>query len=120
MMPLMLPGEPTAAPFGLISDDQTVLERNGNTIEVRAPDTLRNLIEVRGVGIVDVVSVPCARLGLIVELSDGPIERLPDDPGVQEAVLGVLIDVIQVRPFEASAPIKVALALTRAARRMNE
>lgn len=94
----------------LVADDQVRAERRGDTLVVSAPAAIRGLIEVRGLGIVAVPSVEEARLAVIADLTEGPIERLPE-PGSCESVLGLEIPVMRLKPFEASAPAKLVLAL---------
>lgn len=111
--PLRLPGEVHAEPFELVSDDQTMLRAAGNQVMAHAPETLRDQLEVRGIGIVNMPSTAGLPLALIVNLTAAPIERLPDYPGASEILLGGRFDVVEIAPFEASAPEKIALALAR-------
>src|SRR5438105_13569254 len=52
----------------LIADDQSELQRVGDTIAVRAPATIAGLIEVRGVGILRLDVEAEAPLALAVDL----------------------------------------------------
>lgn len=101
------------ASFGLVADDQVVIRATKDGLTVSPPDRLQGLIEVRGLGIVTVSHVSEARLSLLVDLV-GPhqVERLPD-PWPTDVLLGVSFPVLRLAPFEASAPLKLALALTR-------
>lgn len=97
----------------LVSDDQTRIWRNGNVLMTRAPKPIAGLIEVRGVGIVRVESLPMARLALIADLvAVQHVERLPEPSS--ETIFGLAIPRVAVAPFEASAPIKLRLALDAA------
>jgi HPr kinase/phosphorylase len=94
----------------LVADDQSKLWREGDVILVRAPSPIAGLIEVRGVGILRVNSLPAARLTLIADLvAPERVERLPEP--CSETILGVAIPAIAIVPFEASAPAKLRLAL---------
>jgi HPr kinase/phosphorylase len=96
----------------LVSDDQTRLVVRGSELIASAPDAIKGQIEVRGVGIVDVATRPDAILALVVDLVDGAdIERLPAEPAPRESILGLTIPVIRLAPFEASAPVKLKLAI---------
>ena len=98
----------------LVADDQVQLAREGTRILARAPETIRGKIEVRGVGIVEVKSLAEAELRLVVDLVwPEQVERMPDGDKAAE-LLGLRIPSIQLRPWESSAPIKLALALARA------
>ncbi len=101
------------ASFELVADDQVVIRTAERELTVSPPDRLRGLIEVRGLGIFKVPHRAEARLSLLVDLV-GPneVERLPD-PWPADDLLGVSLPVLRLAPFEASAPLKLALALTR-------
>ena len=95
---------------GLVADDAVDLFRiNQTTVEGRCPELLRNLLEVRGIGLLDIRAIfgetavrRHMRLRLIVHLVrretlERDYERLPYEPLTQE-VLGVPVQkvVIQV------------------------
>ena len=95
---------------GLVADDAVDLYRiNQTTIEARCPDLLQNLLEVRGIGLLDIRAIfgetavrRKMRLKLIVHLvrketSERDYERLPSEPLVQD-ILGIPVRkvVIQV------------------------
>ncbi len=111
--PLQLPGELSPQPFQLVSDDQTVLKVAGDQVVASPPDPLRDLLEVRGIGIVRARSSAGLPLALVVDLTNSAIERLPDFPGAYAMLLDRQFDLVQIAPFEASAPEKIALALAR-------
>ena len=98
----------------LVSDDQVVLTREGDVIIASPPSAIEGKIEVRGVGIVAVPHwEPKAQLKLIVDLK--PREEIPRYPSplAQENVLGLSVLRLSLDPFEASAPLKLALALKK-------
>jgi HPr kinase/phosphorylase len=95
---------------GLVADDAVDLYRiNQTTIEGRCPDLLQNLLEVRGIGLLDIRAIfgetavrRKMRLKLIVHLVrretfDRDYERMPSEPLTQD-VLGIPVRkvVIQV------------------------
>lgn len=99
----------------LVADDQTALFRRGRSLIAAPPGTISGLMEVRGLGIVQVgrsrqrARVPVA---LLVDLvPPEKIERMPEP--AREDVLGVDLPVIALAPFEASASAKLRLALAR-------
>ncbi|MCC8429631.1 HPr kinase/phosphatase C-terminal domain-containing protein [Reyranella aquatilis] len=99
----------------LVADDQTALFRRGRSLIAAPPGTISGLMEVRGLGIVQVgrsrqrARVPVA---LLVDLvTPEKIERMPEP--AREDVLGVDLPVIALAPFEASASAKLRLALAR-------
>ena len=97
--------------FALVSDDQTLVHRQGDKLIASAPPTIAGKLEVRGVGIVDVETVADIPLALIVELTSD-IQRLPDDSRERQ-VLGLSLPLVTIDALTASAPAKVALALDR-------
>ena len=97
--------------FTLVSDDQTIVRRNGDGWSPRAPPNIAGKLEIRGIGIVDMESVDDVPVALFVELTSD-IQRLPDDSR-ERPVLGVSLPLISVDAMTASAASKVALALDR-------
>jgi HPr kinase/phosphorylase len=88
---------------GLVADDVVELYRIGpETVEGRCPELLRDFLEVRGLGVLNIRTIfgeaalrPRKNLKIIVHLErpgpdQVPLERLPLRPGVEE-VMGVPI-----------------------------
>ncbi len=99
--------------FELVADDQVVIRAAEDGLTVSPPDRLRGLIEVRGLGIFAVPHRAHAHLSLLVDLAaPDQVDRLPD-PWPTDDLLGVSLPVLRLAPFEAAAPLKLALALTR-------
>ncbi len=97
----------------LVADDRVLISWDDGRLSVEAPETILGKLEVRGVGILEVPYERTAELALIVELiPPGAVERLPDPPPTRE-LLGVSLPVLRLAPFEASAPVKLLLALAR-------
>jgi len=101
----------------LVADDQTHLAVKKKQLIATAPPSLAGLIEARGLGIVKLgrgqhaASVP---LALLVDLvSPEKVQRLPDP--AQETLLGIVLTVMALAPFEASAVTKLHLALAQTA-----
>jgi serine kinase of HPr protein (carbohydrate metabolism regulator) len=97
--------------FTLVSDDQTIVKKNGARLTASAPATIRGKLEIRGIGIVRMEQVDDQPVALIVELTSD-IQRLPDDSR-QRPLLGIPIPLISVEAMTASAASKVAIALDR-------
>jgi serine kinase of HPr protein (carbohydrate metabolism regulator) len=97
--------------FTLVSDDQTIVRRDGNRLIASAPPNIKGKLEIRGVGIVEMETVTDVPVALYVELTS-EIVRLPDDRR-ERPVLGVNLPLISVDAQTASAASKVALALDR-------
>src|SRR5437764_14155134 len=97
--------------FVLVSDDQTIVRKDGNRLLASAPPTIAGKLEVRGIGIVEMERADNVPVALIVELTS-EIQRLPDDSR-ERPILGVNLPLISIDAMTASAPSKVALALDR-------
>ena len=101
----------------LVADDQTALVRRGKSVIASAPASIAGLIEARGVGIAKLGRdqlVARAPVILLVDLAPPErIERLPETK--QESLLGVVLPVLRLAPFEASASAKLRLALMQIA-----
>ena len=97
--------------FTLVSDDQTIVRKDGGKLLASAPPTIHGRLEIRGIGIVEMETVGDVPVALFVELTSD-IQRIPDDSR-ERLVLDVNIPLISVDAMTASAPSKVALALDR-------
>jgi HPr kinase/phosphorylase len=100
----------------LVADDQVCLVVHGARLLAKPPASIRGRLEVRGVGIIAVRFRREAELALIVDLvAKADIERLPERDTVAR-LLGVELPLLRLAAFEASAPVKLAVALARATR----
>ena len=97
--------------FTLVSDDQTIVRKEGDRLVATAPETIRGKLEIRGIGIFDMAALANVPVALVVELTH-EIQRLPDDSR-ERPILGIRVPLISVDAMAASAPSKVALALDR-------
>jgi serine kinase of HPr protein (carbohydrate metabolism regulator) len=94
----------------LVSDDQTRLSRRGAELWAAAPAPLKDMIEVRGIGIVRINALDEAPVALLIDLvGEAEMERLPEPQ--RESLLGVLLPRLKLNAAAASAPAKVRLAL---------
>lgn len=101
-------GYPEITPC-LIADDRVVLEVVDGRLLASAPASLRGRLELRGLGIIPIQKV-CDRavVRLVVDLQ-ADVPRLPEP---QTTVInGIGLPLIALRPFDASTPLKIALAL---------
>ena len=97
--------------FVLVSDDQTIVKKDGDRLVATAPPTIAGKLEVRGIGIVEVETVSNMPIALVVELTSD-IQRLPDDSR-ERLILGMKVPLISIDAMTASAPSKITLALGR-------
>ena len=99
-------------PARLVADDQVIIERRDGGLIASAPATLYGRLEVRGLGIVVVPAVPSATVVLAIDLvpATQPIERLPD-ADENTLITGLAVPLLRFHAFDASTPLKIALAL---------
>jgi serine kinase of HPr protein (carbohydrate metabolism regulator) len=97
--------------FVLVSDDQTIVRRDGDRLLAAAPPNIAGKLEIRGIGIVELEQVNDVPVALLVELT-GDIERLPDDSR-ERPILGVKLPLVSIDAMTASAASKVGVALDR-------
>jgi HPr kinase/phosphorylase len=94
----------------LVADDQTELGRAPSGLMARSPASIAGKIEVRGVGIIRVPTVPSAPLRLVIDLvPPDRVERLPEPEFCE--YLQCSLPLLALAPFEASAPAKIRVAL---------
>lgn len=97
--------------FKLVSDDQTLVRREGERLIASAPSNIAGKIEIRGLGILEVETARDVPVALLVELTSD-IQRLPDDFR-QRPILGIALPLVSIDAMTASAASKIALALDR-------
>ena len=97
--------------FTLVSDDQTIVRREGDRLIASAPATIAGMLEIRGIGIVDFATVGDLPVALVVELTS-EMARMPDDSR-ERVILGITVPLITLDAMTASAASKVALGLER-------
>jgi serine kinase of HPr protein (carbohydrate metabolism regulator) len=93
----------------LVSDDYTLLQRNGTQLIASPPETIAGKIEVRGLGVLPLPNLDRAPVALLVRLDEAP-ERLPLTDDVRR-IAGIDIREVSIDARSASAAIKVELAL---------
>ena len=92
----------------LIADDYTELSSENATLMARAPETIRGLLEVRGIGIIKIGGALQAELGVVFDLVTAEqLERRPEDKTIE--LLGIRVPLFRLTPLEASGPAKVRL-----------
>lgn len=92
----------------LVSDDRSLLLRDGDRLIARAPGTMAGRIEVRGLGIATVPHADAVPVVLIVRLAEED-QRMPERR--VRRIAGIAVREIALDPFRASAPVKVVWAL---------
>jgi serine kinase of HPr protein (carbohydrate metabolism regulator) len=95
----------------LVSDDYTIVRRVGGKLLASAPENIRGKLEIRGLGILEFRHDSDIPVCLMVELA-ADVERLPEMPG-SVALAGVQVPSVRLSSLEASAPVKVEVALAQ-------
>ena len=74
---------------------------------------------MRGLGIVTVPNLAEASLVLVVDLVEPEnVPRMPTETAETVSIAGVAVPLLRLAPFEASAPLKLKLALFSASAQM--
>ena len=106
----------------LIADDRVVARVNSGAVSLSPPANLAGLLEVHGIGIVELDHQAAAPLNLVVELvGRDAVERLPEDPATE--ILGHRIACVRLHAFDNAVAEKVELAVriaSGAANRLDE
>jgi HPr kinase/phosphorylase len=112
---LALPADGTPRP-SLVADDQVWVEAKGNDrVIVSVPETIAGKMEVRGLGLADMPFLAEASLVLVCDLVEADqVPRMPPDPWKRTTLVGVAVPVLKLCAFEASAPLKLRMALLQA------
>ncbi len=94
----------------LVADDRTNICNGEGRPTASCPESIKGLLEVRGIGIIKCPAVDTADIYLVAEMVEtaSAIERLPSPESV--IISGHPVKKIKLYPFELSAVHKLALA----------
>ena len=94
----------------LVADDRVDISCKNGQLLASAPENIKGLIEVRGLGLVKVRARTEAVITLVIELKNRhSIERVPEKDFAE--IEGVKIPKIELDPFDISALAKIRLIL---------
>jgi serine kinase of HPr protein (carbohydrate metabolism regulator) len=100
--------------FRLVADDYSLLWLSGpegaKRVFARAPDTIAERMEIRGIGIVSHAARRSCAIDLVVHCQNDPIERMPE--AEVTPILGHPLPTLRLDPREASAVAKLLTRLT--------
>ncbi len=99
----------------LVADDRCDLSVDDGVLTARAPETIAGLLEVRGIGIIDLPYAAGAAIVLVADLS-APVVRMPEPmryrpPRPLALRQSAQPPLIALNAFEESAPDKIGAAL---------
>lgn len=94
----------------LVADDRTDIRRGQEKPIASCPETIKGLLEVRGIGIINCPVLDETEICLVAELVSSPAEvsRMPQTETAD--ICGHVVKKIRLYPFELSAVHKLALA----------
>ena len=95
----------------LVADDQTMLQREKDTLLASPPSAIAGMIEIRHIGLIKMAFVESIPVALYVELTPlhATIERLPEPDSV--FLLDHPVQRLRLPGFAASTPAKIRAAL---------
>jgi HPr kinase/phosphorylase len=103
----------------LVADDRVHIEAAHGRLIARPPAALAGLLEVRGLGIVQLPYEPMAVVSWVVDLDAAASMRMPDDSAAHALVAGVRIRRLSVAPRCDPVPMVLA-AVTSPARQFGD
>jgi len=99
------------AGWTLVADDRVVVWSSGGRLYGRAPESLRGLMEIRGLDIVATPYRAFAPINLAARcVTSATIERLPERESL--SLLNQTVPLISLLALEPSAPAKLARAVS--------
>ena len=99
----------------LVADDRVRIFAAGGRLLAAAPETIRGMIEVRGLGVRRVDCEPLALVGFIVDLAAPDGARLPEASAGETEILGVKVPRMPVAAGEEAFPLVIARLSSAAA-----
>ncbi len=95
----------------LVCDDVAIIRADALALYVECPENIKDLIEVRGIGILPIGALEQVKLHMICDLGQAP-ERLPEIK--QEKLIASsehMVPVFAFDAFEISTPLKIRQAM---------
>src|ERR1700682_382742 len=99
----------------LVADDRVKICAAGARLLAAAPETIRGMIEIRGLGIRRVDFEPLALVGLVVDLAAEDGARLPETSRGEVEILGVKVPRLPIAAGEEAFPPVIARLSSAAA-----
>ncbi|MBX3453345.1 HPr kinase/phosphatase C-terminal domain-containing protein [Ferrovibrio sp.] len=94
----------------LVADDQVMLQPAADGLHAAAPAALRDIIEIRGIGLVRMPALDHAMVTLLIDLvPPESVPRLPDP--AHETLCGITLPLVRLEAFSAAAALKALQAL---------
>jgi serine kinase of HPr protein (carbohydrate metabolism regulator) len=94
----------------LVADDQFLLAKSGPSLVASPPAQLAGLLEIRGLGLVNLPYLPEVSLNLVVELGTAA-PRMPEAHELQTVLEGVVLKRIMLEASDSAALAKIRASL---------
>ena len=99
----------------LVADDRVRIFAAGGRLLAAPPETIRGLIEMRGLGVRRLDCEPLACVGLVIDLAAADGARLPEAGAGETEILGIKVPRLAVAAGEAAFPLVIARLSSAAA-----
>ena len=94
----------------LVADDQVALQAAAGRLQASAPGRLRNIMEIRGLGLIPMPALDSAEAILLADLvPPDAVPRLPQP--THETLCGIALPLLRLEAFSAAAALKALQAL---------
>ncbi len=99
-------------PARLVADDQVMVRLEAGKLIASAPPVIAGLIEIRGLGLLNIAQRAEVALAIVVQLDrKAPIERMPDMEKNRYELMGTSLPMLLIDPALASAPARIRAAV---------
>ena len=92
----------------LVADDRVRIFVASGRLLAAPPETIRGLIEMRGLGVRRLACEPLACVGLVIDLAAADGARLPEARVGETEILGIKVPRLAVAAGEAAFPLVIA------------
>lgn len=76
-----------------IADDRTLFSNHHGALIAKSPENIKGQAELRGFGIIQVPTILSAKINCVIELTNEPIQRLPQNQNIE--ILGISLPLIR-------------------------
>ena len=99
----------------LVADDRVRVFAAGGRLLATPPETIRGMIEMRGLGVRHVECEPLALVGIVVDLDAEDAARMPELRATETEIFGIALPRLPIAPSQPAFPLVIARLSTTAA-----